>query len=790
MAQTMAHQERTEAIKAFLNKEHFRFRQRADASPGKGDIVLTSAWRMVIEAPATTLVAQMASDFRHFCREGFGLELAEGDFDNTGGTGEPRLVWQLEGSASGFGPLGPQERLDPQDPAGEAFTLSVSEHEIVISAKYERGLLHGTHFIEWAMADRGGPFLPQGERHHRPAFMPRLSNGVFIDAHQTLENPGDFPDEYLSLMSHYGNNGIHLYISIFELFHSTLLPELNPPDFEQRIESLRAFARRLERFGIDLYLQILSPPLDESHPVFQAHPEVRGAKVEIFLEETSGRPWYNLCGGHEKVLGAYEETVEAVFNAAPELAGSICIIGGEAFYHCFTRPEGAENGSTNCPHCKGKSPSAVVARLVNGMAAAVKRSGTRKSFYAWPYSAFIWSSNDPAELGWIEQLSPDVSVLSNFDCGDEDCTTGGGAKFFDYNIKCVGPSTIFAAQAAKLQEKGQPIYAKVETNTTPDLFFMAYLPVHYRWLARVKAMRETGVAGYVGQWRFFGMNGTPPEEWQYKAIWSEGIDADAILRTACARDFGVKGAQAELALKGWRKLSDAFESYPYSAMTSGERASYMRGPLYLGPAHPFIFDVQSDYDLPAAFRLLRGDVGELSSSPEELEALRRRAKPRYISDLLITLPFGTDRFLELIERCCAEWEEGARLLHTALDGAGKRAQMELDFCDAMASHFATVRNVVRFYQARDALHATPCGPEEFKARLGVLAAILDEEIANAEAILPALEREPRIGYGHCYGPAYDAGMVRAKIRQCRFVKEKELPRVSQVIRFHVWLESP
>jgi len=53
-----------------------------------------------------------------------------------------------------------------------------------------------------------------------------------------------------------------------------------------------------------------------------------------------------------------------------------------------------------------------------------------------------------------------------------------------------------------------------------------------------------------------------------------------------------------------------------------------------------------------------------------------------------------------------------------------------------------------------------------------------------------VERDPRIGYGHCYGPVYDAAMIRAKIAQCRQVRDVELPRFSQVVRFHVWLDSP
>jgi hypothetical protein len=57
-------------------------------------------------------------------------------------------------------------------------------------------------------------------------------------------------------------------------------------------------------------------------------------------------------------------------------------------------------------------------------------------------------------------------------------------------------------------------------------------------------------------------------------------------------------------------------------------------------------------------------------------------------------------------------------------------------------------------------------------------------------MIPILERDPRIGYGHCYGPVYDMDMVKAKITQCCYVRDIELPRFSTLIRFHIWLDAP
>ena len=41
--------------------------------------------------------------------------------------------------------------------------------------------------------------------------------------------------------------------------------------------------------------------------------------------------------------------------------------------------------------------------------------------------------------------------------------------------------------------------------------------------------------------------------------------------------------------EAWKHFSDAFGRFPYSAGMTG--FPYWRGPFYLGPAHPFLFDL-------------------------------------------------------------------------------------------------------------------------------------------------------------------------------------------------------
>lgn len=746
---------RVTRMRAFLAGEHFRYRRTA-STPQAGEVSLHSPVSLLIEAPDTPLMAQALADFRRFGEECLGLTFAA--------TGTP-LRLRLTGSPSAARPL--------LDPAAEAFTLTVGPEGVLLEAPFERGLLHGTHYLERLMADRGGPFLLPGQWEVTPQFMPRVSLGIAVDPDQE--------DAYLSLLSHYGMSGLRLHVDLKAVTHSSILPELNQPGRE---EKLAALARKLEQYarhGLDGLPIINTGVLPYDHPVFLANPARRGAPYKVFHDMATQAV---LCSSNAEVLAYYEEAFGQLFRELPDLYGGVVIVGGEGFMHCYSRPYGEFEGYSSCPHCREKSPSAEVARLCNHLAASLHRVAPDKPLFAWPYSAFTWSGeSDRAQQEWIAQLSPEVLVLSNFDTGSEDPQNDAGVFLYDYNIESLGPSKVFRAQAEQLHALGRPIYTKTESNVTTVAYTLPYLPVHFRWHRRFEEMREMGVAGYLNRWGFYPFNACLPEELQYHVIWNPGARAEDLLARAAVRDFGVTAAGAERVVAAWRQLSEAWDDFPYSAMTGGEREFYARGPMHYGPAHPLIFNEQDRYGLSASFFGLSGDLYSLAT-PEEREELLRNARPRYVCDLLLTLPYGVERYLELITRCRERWAAGLGTLREALGPEpAERARMELDVCELLEIHLTSVENVVRFYRERDELWRGHLSVTEFREVLDRLAEVLRAEIANAERALPILAREFRVR-------TYSVAMVEEKLRQCRFVLEQELPMFDVSVRFHVWNSFP
>jgi len=725
---------------------------------------LTPKTALIVDAPETPLVARLQKDFCRFFTTCMGVALRKQT------NAQCHVVFRLR-PRSGAGQSSDSDR--------ESFTINISDSGIEVGAGHERGLLQAAHYLERQAALRGGAFYQKGQTHKSPLFHPRISQSLFCLAEEDLSYSLLFTDNYLSLMSHFGVNGIFVYALLWDYCQNTAIPELNTTAYRKNIAQLRRLCQKTAKFGIDVYLHMNTRVFDANHRLFKNHPRARGAPLNYF-DEAGVK--YSLCSSRTEVLRCYQESFRNLFGAIPELGGAMLIVGGECFLHCFTRPRPPLRGGTSCPHCAGRNPSLAVANMVNGIARAVHSANARARVFVWPYSAFTWSGSDFAQEQLIAHLNKDVSFLSNFETPYPVRFGKSRAALIDYNILNIGPSRQFRLQSSALARRAMPHFAKTESGVDVGFFFLPYIPVHYRWFDRYRQMRRHKAAGFVAKWRLYGLTGSMPEELLAEMTWNRHDRADDLLFAMARRDFG---EVSRTILNGWKRLSAAWEKVPASHLLYGERDFYFKGPLYLGPAHPLIFNVQVRYNLGAKFFTVRGDIGELLSK-KEIALLEKNTPPRYVSDLLFTYPFGADAVESAMDAAIREWSEGLKIVQKALGRQpNRRAIMELDVGRAILAHLRTTWNVVRFYRVRDAFFGSAGSDAVLCRRMAQMQAILNDEIENARSFLPTAERDFRIGYGHCYGQVYDADMIREKIEQCIFVRDIELPRLKSGIRFHI-----
>ncbi|MBI3008421.1 MAG: hypothetical protein HYY56_02730 [Candidatus Omnitrophica bacterium] len=661
-----------------------------------------------------------------------------------------------------------------------AFEIVTDDSCVVVRGKGSSGVMYGLYHLEKVFDFRGAPILKRGEIRREPVFRERITNTVFS---KIWEDPGDkdaYRDGYLSRISQFGYNGIFLYSNLFEYSVSKILPELNGSDAIGKIKRLNQLTSRCGKYGLGIYLVLSAPKIPGNHKVFIKHPGVKGA-TQWDRESNC------LCSSHPKILNYYNEAISNIFLKVPALKGVIFIIGGEGLHHCFTRPKPRTYKGTCCPRCGRLSPDRVVSGLMNSVARAVKSVRPDATIIAWPYSAHIWSE-DKEQLGFIKRLSKDVTLMDVFEKDEIRRFGNVSQNIFDYSISFIGPSERFKRQYELTRSCGISMWAKTESAISIEFFNVPSIPVMYRWYERFRRLGKFELAGIMGAWRNYGWTGSITEEIADWYSWGPEPPINELLKNIAKRDFGKRTGTP--ALKAWRYFSDAMEEFPFSAGVTG--APYFRGPFWLGPAHPLIFNPQERSHILERF--YKVDPAILEMQIDEKEAKRLFSQSLYLTDLRWTQPFGVGEVIRRLERFAKEWKKGLdlweKVISIAEPAKRARAEEEKGVSEMIWRTVITGINVARFYKGRDEYFSLPSSMKRTGSILVELLSIAKEELQNAEQALELVKRDYRLGYGYTYGMAWTPDLIEKKIEHTRNVIEKEIPQFAYYYGTHLFEDKP
>jgi hypothetical protein len=311
------------------------------AKAGSGDFTMAGEWRVVVETDPM-VAALLTSDVELFLRI----------FDIR--------VTREAATCLCF-------RLVPDLPERDC-RLVLAPTGIFIEAGGISGLWAGQAWLEFEMARRRGPFLPKGTMERRAAWPVQISQGPWGGNYSVP----DFSPEYLSddsfrLYAHYGVNSMMIYGDLLCYVKSEIFPELNYPEFEQSLATLKDAAKRAARYGVRFTWVVVGPKLRPDHPLFQRLPDVRGSG----LRTPEGAYVHCLCSSHEKTRQFYREVFSHLFREVPELEGLILIVGGESMYHCrmWTHEPPA---AVRCPRCWARPEEDVISELVGTLQDAIR----------------------------------------------------------------------------------------------------------------------------------------------------------------------------------------------------------------------------------------------------------------------------------------------------------------------------------------------------------------------------------------------------------------------------------
>jgi len=651
---------------------------------------------------------------------------------------------------------------------------------VIVEYCSQKGFILGIRTIIDLFEFNKGRFLPGNVLEKSVCLDFRITSTFFsLSGFGDPEFQAIYPETYVQKLCLSGIDGILMFINLFDYSETSILPELRSPNAARLIRSLQELSELLCNYGIRIFLHLNTPKIPKDHKVFKVHPELRGATC---WDEHS----HCLCSSKRRVIKYYQEVINNVIRKA-EVGGLIFLIGGESFMHCHSRPTPRTDKGTNCAACAKKDGDTAVADFINSLVKGLDKD-RRGEILVWPYSAFLWSS-DRAQLNFIKQLCREVTLLSNFDSNQWISRAGTKTFVYDYSVTNVGPSDRFKKQNALLRRLKRDHWAKYESAISVEMFNMPYLPVMHKWARKAKALRDMNIKGHICNWGFFGYGYTDsiPEQIFEAYSMDPEPESSELLRAIATREYG-KGHRH--AVKAWEYFSESFDHYPYSGAFIGGRSYYCKGPMYIGPAHPFIFNVESRYGLSTDFLVADVmDSGGIASEEWGQGTVNR--KPKYFSDLYWTQPFGAEKMATILDKMIGFWQKGEtewqNLLKMPLSASERANALEqLGIILAVGASFRTAYHLVLFYMLRDKCFYQPQTKKGFKDTIDRLKKVIAQEYNNAEQVIPFLKSDRRIGYLK-YGTAYSAGMVEEKLKQLKAVMG-ELESFANLHGFHVYAD--
>ncbi len=654
-------------------------------------------------------------------------------------------------------------RVNPALPPAAAL-VDAAPGRVVLEAADIRGAWRGLVWMEREMAWRHAPILPAGRHRLGPHFAARITTSLFAPG---LEDPADplaYTEPYLRSMVHCGYTGFFIYINLWEYIRSRVLPELDAPAAERKLAELQALAARAAACGLEVYPLLAAPGFTPAHPVFKAHPELRGGT-------SSARRLHALCASVSRARKFFAEQVARLCGIRPAPGGLIFIIGGEGFRHCYTTPNPRTARVTNCPRCARRRPAAVLAPLLNAMTRAIRRAapGTRAIY--WPYSSFVWQKKPVGKYKWQE----DLALISRLDRRstwmldlEKDAAVEipgvGATQVYDYSIQYIGPSPKFILESAAACRRAVELAVKTETTQTIELFSLPYIPVMQRWEARHAAIRQSDAALVLETWRLNGFWPAPSVELAFWLTMAESLPAGEALRRVACRVYGARAAGA--VLRAWQAFSRAWET------SYARYGTYWDGPLFLGPAHPFdlgtAFLVRNVYS-PAFYHV---SPGAREHGDPQILADPQRLRPKFH---LLPGRWARARRRDYA-RAAAHWRRGMAQLQRALrlvpPALRKPARADYDMADMVGLFLEADLAFNTFAALRDELNQTYLADPGYRRRLQALDAVLQADLARSRRGLAIARRNPFIGWGYTFGARFNGAMIEEKIRHTQALRRK------------------
>lgn len=529
----------------------------------------------------------------------------------------------------------------------------------------------------------------------------------------------EFPDEHLSAIAHAGRDAILVFTKGVNETPSGYL------DFNELIH-------RAAKFGIDVYAYSYIKTL--------VHPEDPSAKA------------------------VYDGLYGKIFKECPGLKGITLV--GESVEFASKDPRvckpGGDWDSDEVPSGKprpGWFPCYDFPQWIELVRDSVRKYKPDADIVFWTYNWGWAPKKERLEL--IENMPTDVSLLVTYEMFQKYKLENITEQCSDYTLVFEGPGEYFITEAEAAKKRGIKLYAMTNTGgLTWDMGTVPYEPMPYQWIKRYKgivdANKKWGLVGLMES-HHYGYYPSFIGELSNLALSDTEMSMEEHLNHILIKHFG-KGNEAKVdeALKLW---SDAITHF-----TPANEDQY--GPFRCGPSFPLclirVVNVPCSEYAHFGNRIFFPDYPKYPANDQPGNTASTLRTPVEIRSL---------------GKAKALLEDGVKILET-IKNPNDNLLYLINLGKYMAAIVTTGIHLKQWYITKTKLLLEQ-DLDKIEELFVTLIEIAEAELKNAENTLPIVEVDSRLGWEPSMEYVGDKASIEWKIRQVKYVLEKEIPEYKQ-----------
>lgn len=715
--------ERSHAFRRVLETVHQPDRRAPDARPMTSEVVIEDGWSIVLSRSASPLVLRVAQDLQEYFLISMGVSLLL------------RRVYDIAASirederAIIFTTRQELPELGEGLTTARSYRLLVMTERLVICGADERGTSQGSYYLEDLMNLREAPFLQTQDVTREPLFSPRMTHsGWGLD---------EFPDAYLNRIAHAGMDSILVFVTGPDRTpdEGTHVRDAHGRVSPGRYRDLNDLVSRAARYGLDVYFYAYFHIDDVPHPT---DPGAEAVYARVYGDVFAHCPQAKglVLVGESVEFPSKDPHTTGAHRLAPTADGLPPTKPSPGWWPCSDYPEWLE----------------MVKRVT-------RKHNPEADIVFWTYNWGYAPQED--RLALVRTIPTDVTLLVTFEMFEPIVRDGIQELCVDYTAAFVGPGAYFRSEAEVAHERGLRLYTMCNTGgLTWDFGDVPYEPIPYQWARRHAAIREArdawGLSGlmeshHYGWWPSFVSD---LAKFNY---WTPVPSSDGLIEAIARRDFGE--AAVPMVLAAWREWSEAINDY---VPTNEDQY----GPFRTGPSYPLVF--KSVPKFPIAGHAMMGDrIFHIDYRVDIGSRAMQTAGPARIP-----IEIG------ILQRMADRWQQGVTHLEDALACTPTYKRPNAERMHALAMFMLnTVRTTIhvkRWWQLKQQLFGE-ADPAKAHPVLDEMVALLEREIANAEATIPYVEVDSRLGWEPTMDYVCSPDHLRWKIAHARRVVEKEIP---------------